>query len=118
MGLKVLVVDDDGSFRKLLEVALELEEPVEEVRSAPGGPAAIELLDDYEPDLVFVDSVMPDMPGEEAGVKIEEAVPKARIISLSGIQHPEAAPRYEQIEKSLNTLEEVRRIVEETAAGS
>ena len=121
MGLKVLVIDDDGSFRQLLEVALGMEAPVEEVRSAADGPEAIRLLDEFQPDIVFVDSLLPQMPGEEVCIRLEESVPEARIISLSGMpenhEQPEQAKRRERVEKDTKMLETLRGIVHE-AAGS
>lgn len=118
MGLKVLVIDDDGSFRKLLEVALGLEPPVEEVRTAAGGQEAIELVDEFQPDLVFVDSLLPQMPGEEVCIRLEESVPEARIISLSGLpEKHEAMSTRERVEKDTKMLDTLRTIVHETAGG-
>ena len=114
MGLRVLVIDDDLSLRKLLEVALGMEAPVEEVRTAADGPEAIELLDDFAPDIVFVDSLLPQMPGEEVCIRIEETLPEARIISLSGMpENYELPVKRERIEKDTKMLDALRDIVHE-----
>lgn len=116
MGLKVLVIDDDGSFRKLLEVALGMEAPVEEVLTAADGREAIELASEFQPDLVFVDSLLPQMPGEEVCIRLEESVPEARIISLSGLPENHQTPQTrERVEKDTKMLDTLRTIVHETA---
>ena len=116
MGLRVLVIDDDGSFRKLLEVALGMESPVDEVRTAADGQEAIALVEEFQPDLVFVDSLLPQMPGEEVCIRLEESVPDARIISLSGMpENHETIQTRERVEKDTKMLDTLRTIVHETA---
>lgn len=58
----ILVVDDDESIRRLLEVALE---EVGEVVSVPDGEAALAWTEDRVPDIVVMDVMMPGPSGLE-----------------------------------------------------
>ncbi len=61
---KILVVDDEPHIRYLLELTLEeLEEEGVEVITADNGQAALEIIRDEEPALVFLDVMMPKMSG-------------------------------------------------------
>jgi CheY-like chemotaxis protein len=113
MALRVLVVDDDQSFQQLMEVTLLLEPAVGEVRLAGDGPEAIEISRNFAPDLVFVDSLLPQMTGDEVSDQLRSEFPDVRIISLSGVQDGKPGS-YERLEKSAATVEDVRRVIAET----
>ena len=83
--LKVLVVDDDESVRRVLAVALSVREEIAEVREATSGTAAVDLCNDFHPDLVFLDYWMPTMDGEATAGRIRAMCPRARIVAFSGV---------------------------------
>jgi two-component system response regulator MprA len=58
---RVLVVDDDPSIREVLISALEDEGY--EVRAAPDGAVALELLESWRPDVILLDLMMPNVDG-------------------------------------------------------
>ncbi len=58
---KILVVEDDPDTQSLLTTWLESE--AEEIRVAPNGQEAIELLGKFKPDIVLLDLQMPVMDG-------------------------------------------------------
>jgi PAS domain S-box-containing protein len=60
-ALRVLVVDDEGADRKLLNDLLTAEGG--QVRTAEDGRQAVESLDNFHPDLVVLDLMMPGMDG-------------------------------------------------------
>jgi two-component system nitrogen regulation response regulator NtrX len=66
-GLKVLVVDDESSIRKILSASLEDEGFV--VESAESGEEAIEKLPTFKPDIMLLDVWM---PGEYDGIGVLE----------------------------------------------
>lgn len=74
---QVLIVDDNPLIVKLLENLLRNEGYG--VRSAADGLAALEILDAFVPDLIFVDLIMPNISGEKL-CRVIRATP-----SLSGI---------------------------------
>lgn len=58
---KVLVVDDEPTIVELLSVSLKFQGF--EVRTASGGPAALDVARTFKPDALILDVMMPDMDG-------------------------------------------------------
>ncbi|MBY6683374.1 response regulator transcription factor [Rhodococcus sp. BP-316] len=58
---KVLVVDDEPTIVELLSVSLKFQGF--EVRTALGGPAALDVARTFRPDALILDVMMPDMDG-------------------------------------------------------
>lgn len=58
---KILVVDDDEDARQLL--CSHLENKVGELRTAVNGREALQVLEEFTPDLIFLDLNMPQMDG-------------------------------------------------------
>jgi two-component system LytT family response regulator len=61
----VLVVDDEPPARRTLRDFLAGVDWIEEVREAGDGAAAVKAIDGWQPDLVFLDVVMPGATGLE-----------------------------------------------------
>jgi DNA-binding response OmpR family regulator len=76
--MKVLVVDDDPSIRLLYKE--ELEEEGYEVQVAASGEEALKVFDEFEPDIVTLDILMPDMDGIQVLRKMKEKRPRVPII--------------------------------------
>lgn len=70
---KILIVEDDGEFRKLLEAILE--DGGYRVVAAPDGAAGLEAARAERPDLILMDVEMPRMDGY-AAVKALRADPE------------------------------------------
>ena len=86
MDQKILIVDDEDHLRMLIEQALEdLEDEGVEFFTASDGAAALELIMDEKPDLVFLDVMMPKMNGLDVcrKVKLEEKMENISIIILT-----------------------------------
>jgi CheY-like chemotaxis protein len=66
---RVLIVDDDMRARYILRAFIE----TAEVTEAENGEAAFELIRRTRPDVIFLDLVMPGMPGEEFLHKLRDA---------------------------------------------
>jgi len=61
---KILIVDDEAYIRLLIEQTLEdLEDQGVELLTADNGEDALEIIRDEEPQLVFLDVMMPKMNG-------------------------------------------------------
>jgi PAS domain S-box-containing protein len=82
--LRILLVEDNpdaaDSFTMLLELGGH------EVRTAQDGPAALEIVEDFCPDLAFVDVGLPGMDGYELAMRLR-AHPRCRVsvlIALTG----------------------------------
>jgi CheY-like chemotaxis protein len=91
-SVKVLVVDDDKSVRRLVRVALSLEGERVEVREASDGADALRVCTDFEPDVIFLDYWMPGMDGRMAAIRLRKKYPDARIVVFSGVV--EATPEW------------------------
>jgi len=63
--VKTLIVDDEPIARKVLREELELQDGVEVVGEAENGLAALQIIAEAKPDLVFLDLEMPAMGGFE-----------------------------------------------------
>ena len=61
--LKILIADDEANIRRILETRLRMQGY--EVAAAVDGAEAVELFRGFEPDLVVLDLMLPDMGGLE-----------------------------------------------------
>ncbi len=67
---KILIVDDEESFGKL--VKLNLEETGEyEVRAETKGMRAVPVAREFKPDFILLDVVMPDMDGGDVAQQLK-----------------------------------------------
>ncbi len=86
MEQKLLIVDDEAHIRMLLEQTLEeLEDDDVEFFSAQNGEEALEIIQAENPQLVFLDVMMPKMNGMEVcrRVKKELQLNKVFIVLLT-----------------------------------
>jgi len=73
MEQKLLIVDDEAHIRMLIEQTLEdLEDEGVELLFAENGEQALELIKQEEPNLVFLDVMMPKMNGMEVCYKVKK----------------------------------------------
>ncbi|MFP4497590.1 MAG: response regulator transcription factor [Vulcanimicrobiota bacterium] len=70
MKNKVLLVDDDDQILRSLRTYLELESY--EVETASNGVEALQKIKQYDPEIVVLDIMMPEMDGFEVMEKIKE----------------------------------------------
>jgi two-component system, OmpR family, alkaline phosphatase synthesis response regulator PhoP len=86
MAKKLLIVDDESHIRTLLEQTLEeLEDEGIEFLSAENGEQALEIIQAENPQLVFLDVMMPKMNGMEVcrRVKKELSLSNVYIVLLT-----------------------------------
>lgn len=81
MSIRVLLVDDQPSFRANLRALLELEPDIQVVGEAESGELALERAAALEPDVTVMDLGMPGMGGLEATREL--AVRGGRVLVLS-----------------------------------
>jgi DNA-binding response OmpR family regulator len=83
---KILIVDDEAHIRALLEQTLEdLEDEGVELLTADNGEDALATIATEEPDLVFLDVMMPRMNGYDVcrAVRTELGLTETRIVLLT-----------------------------------
>jgi signal transduction histidine kinase/CheY-like chemotaxis protein len=83
-GHRLLVVDDNQDAADSLAMLLRLRGY--EVRIAHNGPTALELVNDYRPELVFLDIGMPGMDGYEEARRLrrQPGLESVRLAALTG----------------------------------
>ena len=82
MNKRVLVVDDDESFRRVLCRALQL--AGYEVAAAADGAAALKAYEEQPAELVITDLIMPEKEGLELIMDLRRIQPPPSIIAISG----------------------------------
>jgi excisionase family DNA binding protein len=83
---KVLVVDDDENLVELIVDALERDGRFE-IRSVNNGFGAGMLINEFRPDLIVLDVMLPDINGKEVCtlVRSEKSMDDVKIICISGM---------------------------------
>ncbi|MBN3883357.1 MAG: response regulator transcription factor [Nostoc sp.] len=81
--IKVLLVDDQSLIRQGLRALLELESDLEIVGEAENGEEAINLVAEFQPDVILLDIRMPIMDGVAATREIQKRFVKTKILVLT-----------------------------------
>lgn len=63
---RVMIVDDEETYRRLVRAMLETEDDFQVLGEASSGTEAVELKESLDADLILMDVVMPDMSGFKA----------------------------------------------------
>jgi DNA-binding NarL/FixJ family response regulator len=87
--IRVLIADDERAFRDALRPLIEHQPELTVVAEAGDGLAAIELVDELEPDAVVIDLHMPLVDGVTAVARMRKDHPALCLIALTGDSAPE-----------------------------
>ncbi|MGL5082073.1 MAG: response regulator transcription factor [Microcoleaceae cyanobacterium] len=82
-SLRILLVEDDELFRLGLSTRLQRESGFEIVAETGDGDVAIELTNQYRPDVVLLDIGLPGIGGIEACVQIKQRHPHLAVLVLT-----------------------------------
>ena len=94
---RILIVDNDDSFRQILKTTLRVSLPTVAIDEATGGIEALQKIDAFLPDLIFMDIRLPGENGLKLTKKIKATHPNITILILSSYDKPEyreAASRF------------------------
>ena len=105
--MKILIVDDDASLQQMLDITFGLDDRVSAIETTGTPEEAIAVAADFQPDVVVVDSVL-DQDGSEVGQHLRSVVPRARLISFSGMER-EAPWADARVLKSGDGIEELKK---------
>lgn len=81
--VRVLVVDDQASFREVVRQALDGVDGFTVVGSLPGSQGLAEAVDRLHPDLVLLDVRMPDGDGATAAAALRVSHPRVVVVLMS-----------------------------------
>ena len=79
---RILVVDDNDDAAVMLATLLSIEG--HSVRIAHDGKAALNIAEEFQPEICFCDIGMPDMNGYELASRLRSLFPQCLLISVSG----------------------------------
>jgi CheY-like chemotaxis protein/HPt (histidine-containing phosphotransfer) domain-containing protein len=81
---RILYVDDDTDLHPLVKMGLKKLNGLKELRMCSSGAQALEQWKDFEPDLIILDYVMPELDGPSTFIKLKEEGVKCPVIFLTG----------------------------------
>jgi CheY-like chemotaxis protein len=81
--IQILIVDNQRRARQSMKALLSVWQSSEEIREATNGKEAIQLAEEFKPDLILMDVRMPMLNGIEATKIIKQQLPQIKIILLS-----------------------------------
>ncbi len=86
---KVLIIEDNATFRKTFRDALTKRFPEMLVEELSDGSRIFEKIDTFQPGLIFMDIRLPGQNGLELTEKVKERYPQIRIVILTEYDLPE-----------------------------
>lgn len=81
--MKLLIVDDEQIEREGLQAIIQKSYPELDIAQAKNGKIALQLADQFKPDLILMDIKMPGMNGLEAVERIQELYPEIKCIMVT-----------------------------------
>jgi DNA-binding NarL/FixJ family response regulator len=81
--VRVVLVEDNDTFRETLTLLFGLRDEVAVVASVPSGDEAPALCRELQPDVVLMDYRMPGLNGAEATRAVLAACPTTKVVCLS-----------------------------------
>ena len=91
--MKLVIADDSSMIRERIKNQAGQFDDVTVVGEAGNGKAALEMIIDLNPDLVFLDLQMPEMGGIEVLRKIKAAKVKTKVCILTNYSFPQYRTR-------------------------
>jgi DNA-binding NarL/FixJ family response regulator len=85
MSIRIVIADDHEVVRQGLKMFLGMDPAFDVIAEAANGQAAVELVEQLQPDVVLMDLLMPVMSGIEAITVIRERFPDTEVIALTSV---------------------------------
>jgi len=86
---RILIAEHNGSYRKLFKDVLQKPFPKIVIDEATDGREALQKVDAFPPDLIFMDIRLPDENGLELTKRIKATHHNIRIVILTSFDTPE-----------------------------
>ncbi len=88
-SITVMIVDDHEMVRRGACSYLEAQSDISLVAQADSGTEAVRLAQEFIPDVVLMDLVMPDMDGVEATRRVKKVSPRTQVVILTSYHQDE-----------------------------
>jgi CheY-like chemotaxis protein len=105
--MKILVIDDDGRFRRLAAKILTAEG--HEVIEANDGAEGLRVFQKEKPRLVITDIIMPNQEGIETILELRRENPMIKIIAMSGSLGPSGGAGFLRMAQQLGADETIAK---------
>lgn len=86
---KILIIDPNKPFRQSLKKVLVNRFPFVDIQEAPDGLEGMDMVPDFNPNLIFIDLHLPSESGFDLARKIKSAYPKIVTVILTSYDSPE-----------------------------
>jgi DNA-binding NarL/FixJ family response regulator len=90
MKIRVVVADDFPLVRDAVAQALDRDPGIDVVGRAAGGTEAIQMVAEFDPDVLVLDLHMPDCGGIAVLERLREAGARARVLVMTASESPES----------------------------
>jgi DNA-binding NarL/FixJ family response regulator len=90
MRIRVVVADDFPLVRDALAQALDRDPGIDVVGRAAGGTEAIQMVAEFDPDVLVLDLHMPDCGGIAVLERLRETGARARVLVMTASESPES----------------------------
>ena len=87
--ITILLADDHEVVRQGVRALLEVHTEFDVVGEAKNGAEAVEMVEEFVPDVVLMDLIMPGMDGVEATRRIKNVSPRTQIVVLTSYHEDE-----------------------------
>ncbi len=81
--IQLIVVDDNPIFLEAITTYLSKQDQYEIVAAFTSGPALLEVIDNYDPDLILLDIEMPWLNGMETAKRLSSHGIKPKLIAIT-----------------------------------
>ena len=88
--IRVVLIDDHTQIHKVVDVLLRPVDDIKLVAQGANGKDALYLCEQYQPDVVLMDVIMPVMDGIQATKILSERFPVIKVLVLSSFQDHES----------------------------
>jgi len=117
-SFKVMLVEDDDGFRRSLAGLLKSRFPSILLVESSDGAEAMEKVESFLPQLIFMDIKLPGQNGLEVARRIKVLHPDMQVVMLTSYDFPEyreaarACGAYNFLSKGSSTAEEIQELME------
>jgi NarL family two-component system response regulator LiaR len=88
--IRVVLIDDHFEIHKIVQSILDATLDIKLVAQGANGQEALELCQQFQPDIVLMDVIMPVMDGIQATQLLHERLPAIKVLVLSSFQDHES----------------------------